>query len=286
MVREAENDDLRRVAGLRPGSHTRHAIGDDAGGPGLGGQLTGLDDLQVSVVADAADVVALGCHDRIEQRCVAEPAVDDVGPLGSEMGLQDGLLIAGTRVLWSGQVEPVGDRIVDVQLEVEPPAVAWRAIAVVAPLGLDQAREGVEQGAVDGCQAAVERGQSRVPGGLGLVANQLGQDVAEGLGVEDASRLGKRAEGGVGHGEAFADRLQVTDPHQRAVAACQGLKESQDDQGQKIVEVELAVLGLVASRALVMEVGEERPHAGQRVERVSRDGQCGIGLSCGGHDQR
>jgi len=163
--------------------------------------------------------------------------------------------------------------------------VPGRAVAVVPPGRLDEAWQGVEERAIDGGEAVLQGGQSRVFGGLGLVADQFGQDVAEGLWIEDASRLGDRAGGGVADAEAFLDWFEVTDLAQGVVAACQGLKEGDHDQGEEVIVVELAVFGFVAGTAVVMEVSEERPDAREGVERASRDGQFGGGGSLGGHDR-
>ena len=134
----------------------------------------------------------------------------------------------------------------------------WVSAVLVAEVsGLGQGGQGLDHAAIDGGQHLADVLLADAAGGRGL-GPELGDDRLEPLRLEDLDGFGQRSQGGPRAADLAADLLEEAGLLQGAEGAEDRVEEEQEDQGEIVVEMELAVAGLVALAADVMEPVEER----------------------------
>lgn len=174
----------------------------------LGRELTPLVDLVAAVVADAADVAAADRVDRLEQAPLGVPAVHHVAVVGLKVRPQHVAFVALARIAAAGHVDRLGHGAVDVELRVQPPSRLALAVHVLGVGRLGDGGQRATERAVDGRQQVIDVPPADLLDRPGLLG-QLADDLPQRLGVEDAGRLGERAERGPAAAKLLADLGQV-----------------------------------------------------------------------------
>ena len=130
-------------------------------------------------------------------------------------------------------------------------------VLVVQPQRPGHARQGGQQGAIDGRQLFQGLHFGRWDTGRD-VRGQLGDDFLEGVGVEDAGGFAEAAQGGGTDAEAFLDLVQEGGLLEAAQAGKDGVEEVEQQQGGVLVKEELPIAGPVAVGADFVEAFEQR----------------------------
>src|SRR6202008_4303813 len=138
-----------------------------------------------------------------------------------------------------GHGDVLGDGAQDVEVD-----VGLDGVGGAAPHGPDHARQGPEESAVDGGQAAQGFGLLAGDDGDGLLG-QVGEDASEQIGVEDGRGLAERAQGGAFASGGLLDFCGGGGGLESAQAGEGGAEEVEQDQRDVLVVKEFAVVGLV-----------------------------------------
>src|SRR5262249_12821764 len=257
-------DDPDRVVrprlGLVRGPQLDHDVAEHARPSRRPGHRPFLDDrIEVAVVADAADVAAAGRDDVVPQGEFGVPAVQHVAAIRLQRPPQDVLLVGLAAVERRGDLDADGQLAVDLEVGMEPPTAVRLPVLVAEVGGLGQRGQGLDHAAIDGGEHPADVLRAGAAGGWDL-GPELGDDRLEPLGLEDLDGFGQGPQGGPRATDLAADLLQPAGLLQGAEGAEDGVEEEQEDQGAVVVEMELAIAGLVAPAADIMEAVEEREY--------------------------
>ena len=139
------------VVGPRPASSSdaqrNDSITEDAFGDGGRRQGPLLEEVPNAVVANAADVTALGGNDAVEEAELGVAAIHDVQVIGLDGAFEDSPLV-GVASRGAGDVDADGYMAVDFKVGVQPPFCQATASSAFEERRLGHLRQGREQSRV------------------------------------------------------------------------------------------------------------------------------------------
>ena len=205
-------DQAERMVGAGVGLAVEpHDLIAEHAGRAIGGsQLALFEHFVHAVVAQPADVTAVGRDDAIEQRELGVAAIHHVQPVGLDGPFEHRPLVMFAAAV-GGHVDPRRHVAVDFEMGVQPPLHSRRAgtaRGLPEPRGLPQLGQRRDQRAVHERERLTDVVQSRVAAQRFQFRSQLGDNLLEPLGVKDAGRFRERAQGGTRTAEFLLDLLQ------------------------------------------------------------------------------
>src|SRR5262249_22365917 len=162
-------------------------VADDASLTCLLGQWAFLDELEDGVVAETADEAGLGVDDILKQLVLGVTTINDVQPPRLQGGAEFLLFVAAAL----GDRGVTGNPLENIEVQVK----FGGAMFLVDPQRPGHLRQGRQQAAIDGGQATQKLGIFACLQRQGLLG-EFAHHSLQAVGVEDASRLAKRAQGG------------------------------------------------------------------------------------------
>ena len=228
----------------------RDAFGDGGGGEGPFFQYV-VD----AVVANAANVTALGLDDAIEEGELGIAAIHDVEAIGFDGAFQDGPLIAVAAAVGS-DIDASRHVAIDFEMSMQSP------LDQAARVGRLQRRFGeVRQ---DGEQRAIDEGDGMAnvleawidAERLQLLA-QFADDFLEPFGIEDGDRFGQRTERGSRAAQLLLHVLKFAGLLQAANRLDDGVEKEEQNQHAILIVMQRPIAGAIPLAADVMETVEQ-----------------------------
>ena len=249
----------QRGCGL-PAGETHPDIADDLRLNGFVAEGTVFQHLEGRVFPNATDERRADVDDLAEQIELEVSPIHDVDASRFQIGCQY-LAFVGVAI---GQVHPHRNALEQLELGVQLEGF----VSVVEPHGLDQFGECRQQRAIDQRQHTLDAVERR--GALDRLQciDQLTDDAAQQIGVKDTGRFGERTQRRTRASENTLNFLQLTRLLDSPQTTHDGVEEVQQDQCGVLIEVQLAVSGLVAGAAVAMKVFHHRQKQFEVLEAV------------------
>ena len=215
-------------------------------------------DLIAAVVAQTADVTAVGGHDVVEQLELRVAAVLHVAAAGFQRLGQHGPLVGLAAADAFGHVDADRHAAFQIELGVEAELRLELRRSRISQRGLHQHGQALQQGAVDQRQGVLHVFQPRIAGdGFELFA-QFGDDFLQPFRLKDIGGFAERAQRGPLTAEFALDFPQFAGLLDGSQGANHGIEEEQQHEHAVLVVMQLAVAGFVALAADFMQAGEKR----------------------------
>ena len=215
-------------------------------------------DLVAAVVAQAADVTAVGGDDFVEQREFRVAAVLHVAAAGFQGLGQHGPLVGLAAADAFGDVDADRHAAFQVELGVQAELRLELRRPRIGQRGLDQHGQALQQRAIDQRQGVLHVFQPRIAGDRLQLFAQFGDDFLQPLGLEDIGGLAERAQRRPLAAEFALDLPQFAGLLDGPQGADHGIEQEQQHEHAVLVEMQLAVAGLVALAAHVVQASQQR----------------------------
>ena len=124
---------------------------------------------------------------------------------------------------------------------------------------LHQHRQATQQRAVDQGHRLLHVSKPCIPGDRLELLPQFGDDFLQPLGLEDLGRFAQRAQSRPGATQLTLDVPQLTGLLDGTQGTDQRVEQKQQDQQAVLVEMQLAIAGLVALAPHLVQSGQQRP---------------------------